>query len=418
MTTLVLSSGTLTPLLSTLAKQGNPCHLSSNQACLIWCMRAKGCGSPDRVIQRLYEVLKYCDGIFFRFTVFVSFIFTLFIMKNNDSKALSVQSSDTTDAQFPSIQKLDLSLSKHPLLLLKMVRHLAYLLCAPPDKPSCQCVINIDGNNINAVTLLIQVLSQYFVENAGYQVWILNTLNNLASFTPDDWVRDFTHTLEHWQQQWQVIYQMPYSDSTEYFTAHDCSPCGHILCISIILVSSLIIILQTLVLPAESPSHTLEEQWTYCVKSWISYVWPDLTIHIESLKSYQKLLMIWLIENGMKNLLIWHTMSILMVLWSGEYQCVLFELNEWIRPDHWWMGNYLDKSICIHCINKQVCFLLQSSLTGAWDIFKASNHLWQGLDIIRAFEHMGCKNLRLARWSGGKTYCLQICTWSQSSLFV
>ena len=119
-------------------------------------------------------------------TVFASFIFTLLIMENNDSKALSVQSSGTTDAQLPSIQELDLSLSEHPLLLLQMVRHLAYLLHAPSDKPSCQCVISIDRNNINAVTLLIQVLSQYFIENAGYQVWVLNTLNNPASSTPDD----------------------------------------------------------------------------------------------------------------------------------------------------------------------------------------------------------------------------------------
>ena len=155
MMTLVLSSETSTPLLSTLAKQGNPCHLFSDQACLMWCMRAKSCGSSDRVIQRLYEVLKYCDSISSRFTVFTSFIFTLLIMENNDSKALSVQLSDTTDAQFPFFQKLDLSLSEHSLLLLKMVRHLAYLLHAFLNKPSCWCVISIDENNINAVILLI-----------------------------------------------------------------------------------------------------------------------------------------------------------------------------------------------------------------------------------------------------------------------
>ena len=142
----------------------------------MWCMRAKGCGLSDRVIQRLYEVLKYYDSIFSRFIMFASFIFTLFIMKNNDSKALSVQSSDTTDAmifhklckQFPSIQKLDLSLPEYSLSLLQTVRQFAYLLCASSNKFSCQCVISIDRNNINAVTLLIQVLSQYFVENTGY----------------------------------------------------------------------------------------------------------------------------------------------------------------------------------------------------------------------------------------------------------
>ena len=96
-------------------------------------------------------------------------------MENNDSKALSVQSSDTTDAvthkpckQLPSIQELDLSLPEHSFLLLQTVKQLVYLLHAFSDKFSCQCVISIDRNNINAVTLLIQILSQYFIENAGY----------------------------------------------------------------------------------------------------------------------------------------------------------------------------------------------------------------------------------------------------------
>ena len=181
---------------------------------------------------------------------------------------------------------------------------------------------------------------------------VLNTLNNLAFFTSDDWVRDFTHMLKYWWQQWQVIHQIPCSDSTEHFTVYDYSLCKHTLCISIILVLLLMTTLWTLVLPVRSLPHVLEEQWIYCVKSWTSYVQSDLTIHIESLKLYQKLLVIWLIENGMKNLLIQHTMSVSAVLQPGEYQCILFELNEWIRPDHWQMGNYLNKSIYIHCINK------------------------------------------------------------------
>ena len=241
-------------------------------------------------------------------------------------------------------------------------------------------------------------------------MWILNTLNNSAFFTSDDWVKDFTHTLKHWWQQWQVIHQMLCSDSTEHLTAYDCFPYEHILCISIILILPLMATLQTLVLPARSPPHALKKQWIYCVKSWTSYVQPDLTIHIESLESYQKLLMTQLIKNDMKNLLIQHTMSVPVVLWPGEYQHILFELNEWIRPDHWWMKNYLNKLICIHYINKQMCFSLQYSLVGVWDIFKASNCLWQGSDIIRAFEHMGCKNLRLIRWLGEEIYHLQICT--------
>ena len=256
----VLFSGTPTPLLSILTKQSNPYHLSSDQACLMWCIKAKGCDSSDRVIQRLYEILKYCNDISFKSTVFASFIFTLFIIKNNDSKTLSVQSSDTTDAQFSFFQKFNLSLSEHSLLLLKTVRYLAYLLHAPSDKPSCQHVISIDRNNINAVTLLIQILSQYFIKNADYQVWILNTLNNPASSTPDDQVRDFTHMLKHWQQQWQIIHQMFYSDSTEHLTV-----CNHFfheytLCISIILISLLIVTFWTLILPAGFPSHVLKEQ--------------------------------------------------------------------------------------------------------------------------------------------------------------
>ena len=157
-------------------------------------MRAKDYDPSDRVIQRLYEVLKYCNSISSRFIMFASFIFTLLIMKNNDSKALSVQSSGTTDAitfhkfckQFSSIQELDLSLPEHSLPLLQTVRQLTYLLHAPSDKPSCQYVISIDRNNINAVILLIQVLSQYFIKNVGYQVQILNTLNNSAFFTLND----------------------------------------------------------------------------------------------------------------------------------------------------------------------------------------------------------------------------------------
>ena len=89
-------------------------------------------------------------------------------MKNNNLKALSVQSSDTTDAQFSLIQKFDLFLSEHPLLLLKMIRHFIYLLHISSDKLDCQYIININKNNINAVILLIQVLSQYFIKNAGY----------------------------------------------------------------------------------------------------------------------------------------------------------------------------------------------------------------------------------------------------------
>ena len=100
--------------------------------------------------------------------MFISFIFTLFIIENNDSKTLSVQLSDTTDEQFSFFQNFDLSLSEHPLSLLKMVRHLIYLLHTPLNKPSYQCIININENNINAVTLLIQILSQYFIENADY----------------------------------------------------------------------------------------------------------------------------------------------------------------------------------------------------------------------------------------------------------
>lgn len=203
-------------------------------------------------------------------------------MENNDSIALSIQSGGTTDDmtlhkpcnQLPSIQELDLelSLTEHSLPLLQKVRHLAYLLCAPPDKPSCQHVISIDGNNTNAVTLLIQVLSQYFLNNAGYQVQVFNTLNNLASSAPDDQMRDFIHTLEHWQQQWQVIHQIPCPDSTGHPTACYCCPHGHSLCISIIPVSPLMATLWTLVPPARSPPHALKEQWNYCVKSWTSYV--------------------------------------------------------------------------------------------------------------------------------------------------
>ena len=118
--------------------------------------------------------------------MFASFIFTLLIMKNNNSKALSVQSSGTTDTQFPSIQKFNLSLSEHPLSLLKMMRDLFYLFYAFLNKSSCQCIININRNNINAVILLIQILSQYFIKNTGYQVQILNTLNNSAFSTPDN----------------------------------------------------------------------------------------------------------------------------------------------------------------------------------------------------------------------------------------
>ena len=143
---------------------------------------------------------------------------------------------------------------------------------------------------------------------------ILNTLNNSAFFTPNNWVRDFTHMLKHWQQQWQIIYQMPCSDSTEYFIVCDYFLYRHILCISIISVLLLMIILQTLILPAGFPFHVLKKQWTYCVKSWISYVQSDLIIYIKSLKLYQKLLMTWLIKNGIKNLLIWHIMSVLMIL--------------------------------------------------------------------------------------------------------
>ena len=152
---------------------------------------------------------------------------------------------------------------------------------------------------------------------------------------------------------------MPCFDSTEHSTACYCFSCEHILCISIISVLLLIIILWILILPAGFPSHILEEQWIYCVNFWTSYIWSDLTIHVESLQSYQKLLVTWLKKNGMKNLLIQHTMSVLMILWPEEYWCVLFEINKWIRPDHWWTGNYLNKLIYVQCINKQIWSLLQ-----------------------------------------------------------
>ena len=139
-------------------------------------MRAKGCGPSNRVIQRLYEILKYCDSISSRFIMFASFIFTLLIMKNNNSTALSVQLSDTTDVmifhkpckQFSLIQKFDLFLPEHLFPLLQIVRQLIYLLYAFSNKLNYQHVISIDRNNINAVTLLIQVLSQYFIENTDY----------------------------------------------------------------------------------------------------------------------------------------------------------------------------------------------------------------------------------------------------------